>query len=79
MKARQKRKTKAPDPFARTPRVPRRVESAARLWLDFFVDYSLGLVAHEPREPYQVTLERARDMADKGLELFQERWPKVEP
>ena len=78
MKPTRNAKAKAPRPFGKTPRVPRQIESAAHLWLDFFDSYSLALISElDSHQPYGLTLERAAGMADKALELFQDKWPKV--
>ena len=62
------------------PRIPRQIESASSVWLDFFqqaMDLALIDSGNATADVYAVG--RARLIADKALETFQERWPGVHP
>lgn len=63
-------------------RIPRQLESAASLWLDFFQQFCDLVIDRDGLENPsrdRLTLERARILADRALETFQERFPGVHP
>ena len=61
-------------------RIPREVESASSLWLDFFQQFSDSTIADSPGTTGdQLAIGRARILADYALAAFQERFPGVHP
>lgn len=72
----------------RTAPLPKQIESASSLWLDFFQQFCEMTVARDwgeevPINPTEsndkASIVRARILADHALEAFQERFPGVHP
>lgn len=60
--------------------IPRQIESAASLWLDFFQQFADLTVIDSPGiHGDQGAIGRARILADHALTAFQERFPGVHP
>lgn len=66
----------------RASRIPRQIQSAGELWLEFFQQFC-DLVVDEHALDYgnkdQAAITRARILADMALSAFQERFPGVHP
>lgn len=79
MKPTPKPSTRAPRPFPRRlPRVPTQVQRSAELWLEFYLGFAGQLIQDVDGVDRQlVLLDRAALLANKALELFEERWPGV--
>lgn len=68
------------NPYKLIARVPRQIESASSLWLDFFQQFADATVADSPgSQGDKAAIGRARILADYALETFQERFPGVHP
>ena len=65
--------------FKRTTTVPRRVVSAADLWLELFIEYSDEVLRENHERPALWIMYRASELADAALDVYQNRWPNVEP
>lgn len=85
-KTKSKTKTKVEALYpVRATRLPREIESAAGLWLDFFQQFC-DLVLDRDELNYndrsnkdEQAIQRARILADSALSAFQERFPGVHP
>ena len=56
----------------------RKMQESADCWFDFFQEAFLQMVVGEvkfSREQLKERSEKAREIADIGLEEFEERWP----
>lgn len=61
-------------------RIPREISSAATLWLDFFQQAIDLTVPDSPGlTEDSIAIGRARVIADRALEMFQNRFPGVHP
>lgn len=57
---------------------PVRVRNAAELWLDLFTSiYEVTCQEHEPLHARKKWLEDSAELADHGLELYEQRWPHM--
>ena len=68
------------NPYKLVARIPRQVESASTLWLDFF-QQAIDITIHDSPGAHgdKAAVGRARILADYALEAFQERFPGVHP
>ncbi len=85
---RTKPKPESQNPYPRVKkiRIPREIESASSLWLDFFQQFCELIINQEEDKMVtdrerkdRETIERARVLADQALSTFQERFPGVHP
>lgn len=77
------------NPFKTVVRIPRQIENSATLWLDFFQQFceitidrdrdGTILIPVSNTTADELAVKRARMLADKALETFQERFPGVYP
>lgn len=68
------------NPYKLIARIPRQIESASTLWLDFF-QQALDITVNDSVGPNgdKAAVGRARLLADYALETFQDRFPGVHP
>lgn len=64
--------------FKRVGKVPRSVMSAADLWLDMYMQFADTLLMRESGNDLQ-QVSRAAQLADMALDIYQQRWPNVDP
>lgn len=69
--------------FGKKVRVPVRVQTAADLWLDMFMEFSAILLGSEHFQTHGIhntgmVIPSAAMLADEALAKFQDRWPGVE-
>ena len=75
----------APKPKSKQGAYPKNMESAASLWLEFFTQFcELTLQVDDAMPEFQgnkdaEAMDRARTLADRALETFQDRFPGVHP
>ncbi len=71
-----KKSPQAPNPFHKAPRLPDRMKGSADLWLELFQEFTALLIPEGAQLPQALaSLDNARIVTDRALEIFETRWP----